>query len=393
MLTIRADQLKEADLLGLVAARATENDRLDFKRDMYGNSDGQIADMIRDITAMANQRGGVILIGVDEDGDGVATGVQGVEGTGHVERITSSTQANISPRLNGLAVVPVPLENGRAVIAIEIPESLNRPHMVTFRSENRFWRREIRQKVMMSVEEVERAFMMRSDQAGRAEEFIERRRLTPNANSVEPTVRALVLQAIPVFVREELFDIRDRLVLEAMERPPVHPESMQLGCDAGTPRPSLYGLMAESRDESGRALASVELRREGYLEFRAVDFIGFPAAADEAAAVPSRSILYIVYSFAHLYQHLFRQVSLSTPAIFALTLANVSGCHLALPRRLTRQQGQVWLANHVAVPPVYVQDASANADAVVRRLNDRLWNAFGLPSCLLLREDGSVLPD
>lgn len=394
MLFKPADQITEVDLTQLVQGRATEDERLEFKREMYGHSDGQIAEMIRDIVALANHRGGLILIGVEEDGDGVATGLPGITGTGHVERITSSTQANVARRLRGLQVVPIPLANGQHVIAIGVPESMNRPHMTTFRGENRFWRREIRQRVMMSVDEIERALMNRIDGATRVEDFMEDSRLWSASFPMSSTTgRILVLQAAPAFMHEEIVDVRDPVVLRLLERPSVHPQSYQLGCDSGTPRPSLHGLAAEARDDDGRLWSNLELWREGYMEFRGRDFMGHPALSSrEQDSVPSVGVLLIVFSFVHLYRALMDHFNVATPAAFGLTLVNARGCHISIPDNIRRRPAtRVWEEAHVKVPFVYAQDVASEADDLIRRLNDRLWNAFGFESCKALRDDGSII--
>lgn len=392
MLYKPADQITEADLVQLVLGRATEDDRLEFKAEMYGQSDSQIAEMIRDIVSLANHRGGLILIGVEEDGDGVANALPGIEGTGHVERITSSAQANVARRLRGLQVVPIPLANGQHVIAVGVPESMNRPHLVTFRGENRFWRREIRERVMMPVDEIERAFVNRIDGARRVEDFMEDRRLWSASIPMTPTGRILVLQAAPAFMHEEIVDIRDTVVLARLERPPVHPQSHELGCDGGTPRPSLHGLTAETRDEYGKLWSYLELRRDGYMESRRLDLMGHPALTNEQTGIPTVGVLCIVFSFVHLYRALMEHLTVATPAVFGLTLVNVRGCTLSIPQRISRRPvGRVWEDDHVKVPFVYAQDVGSESDDLIRRLNDRLWNAFGYDSCKALRDDGSII--
>jgi predicted HTH transcriptional regulator len=70
-----AGQITEADLNSLISAQAAEDERLEFKRDMYGPDADDTREMIRDITGFANHRGGLIMIGVEEDGDGIAVRV------------------------------------------------------------------------------------------------------------------------------------------------------------------------------------------------------------------------------------------------------------------------------------------------------------------------------
>jgi predicted HTH transcriptional regulator len=51
----------------LVEERVQETFDLDFKRDLYGNSDGAKRELAADVAAMANSGGGLIILGIDED--------------------------------------------------------------------------------------------------------------------------------------------------------------------------------------------------------------------------------------------------------------------------------------------------------------------------------------
>ncbi|MCH7561113.1 MAG: ATP-binding protein, partial [Thaumarchaeota archaeon] len=290
----------------------------------------QVKEMIRDIVAMANHRGGLILIGVEEGGDGVASGVPGIEGAGHVERITSSVQANIAPRLRGLNVVPIPLASGRAVIAVEIPESLSAPHMVTFQGENRFWRRHVRQKAMMSVDEIEASFMKKFEGISRVEEFLSDRR--DQAAHLPEGRQWLMLQAVPVLGHEEIVDIRDGTVRDLLRRAPTHPQAAGWHCDAGTPAPSLHGLRSEHR-LGGQLNDYLELRREGYMEFGTCYRASL--GSETPNLVASTVVFGLTYSFIHLHAQLLQHLGVSTPVILALTIFNVRDAYLALSHGLS----------------------------------------------------------
>lgn len=285
MLRKPAGQITEEDLQRLVEVREGEDYTLDFKRDMYGQGDDDRREMIRDIVAMANHRGGLILIGVETDNDDVAIGIPGVEGTGHDLRIRSTTQSNIDPRLGGLEVAAIPLANGRSVIAIGIPESLNSPHMTTFRSENVFWTRYGRQKGKMSAHEIEAAYMRRIDSQDRVEAFSQRRS-PPDLEDAEQ--RWLLLQAAPVFMRDELVNISDERLRILLFNPPAHAQTHTVTCNAGNIRPTLHGLRAEDRS-GGTLTRFLGLYREGYLEFGAREF-GYAAGPDENNLIPSKTV-------------------------------------------------------------------------------------------------------
>jgi hypothetical protein len=390
MLRKPAGNLSEGDLQRLVEVSEVEDDRLDFKREMYGQGDDDRREMIRDIVAMANHRGGLILLGVETDGDDAAIAIPGVEGTDHDLRIRSSAQSNIDPRLGGLAVVPIPLANGRSVIAIGIPESLNGPHMTTFRNENVFWKRHGRQKDKMSAHEVEVAYMRRMDSLASVEAFFSQRRSPPNLESAEQ--QWFLLQAAPVFMRDELVSVTDERLRMLLFSPPAHAQTSTVRCDAGNAYPALDGLRAEER--SGGALTRfLGLQREGYLEFGALEFGHYPSGSDERDFIPSKTLYGFVYSFVHLYRRILEHLEVSTPSLFALTIVRARGLRLAVPARLLNTRDVTWTRDLLEVPPHYASDAQteAQADQIVRALNDRLWNAFGRDRCAMIREDGSLV--
>src|SRR4051794_6804601 len=78
-------ELGEAHVQRVVDDAVRETDDLDFKRDHYARNDrGKIA-LATDVVALANDRGGVIIIGVDEVGE-VASALTPVELNGEGER-------------------------------------------------------------------------------------------------------------------------------------------------------------------------------------------------------------------------------------------------------------------------------------------------------------------
>lgn len=388
-----AGQITEADLWSLVSASGGEDERLEFKSTMYGKAADDVREMIRDIASLANTNGGLILIGVMEDDDGVAVALPGVTGSDHVERITSSAQANISPRISGLDAAAIRLADGKFVIAIDVPRSSGQPHMTTFRSENRFWKRYSRQKGMMSRDEIEASFTERFESASRVERFLADRRSREYIETANE--RWLILQAAPLFMKEELFDVNDSAVRELLFGPPTHDQAFGFRCEAGAPRPSLRGLRAEHRME-GKLTDFSELWREGYLEYGTLEFGSPTTNPEERASVPSTSVYLLVYSFIHLYKDLLTCVGISPPVVVSMSILKASGLNLAVSDRVPQRRRmagdfQEWRSDRIELPVLHVSDLRQEADEVVQRLNDRLWNAFGYDRCLAVGQDGSLL--
>jgi len=143
--------ISQADIRQLLENHTHESQTLEFKRESYGRSDEDIREMLRDISSMTNAFGGDLLLGVDEDEEGVAIALPGIDRSDEeAARIVSSCLSNIDERIPGLVTQPVLLRNSRQVLLIRVPKSHRGPHIITFKGLNQFWVRHDRQKSRMS---------------------------------------------------------------------------------------------------------------------------------------------------------------------------------------------------------------------------------------------------
>src|SRR4051812_6417376 len=69
VLGARFDANTEEHLEAVVASQVREDGDLDFKAQPYGKSDSERRELAADVAAMANDRGGVIVIGVRDEDD------------------------------------------------------------------------------------------------------------------------------------------------------------------------------------------------------------------------------------------------------------------------------------------------------------------------------------
>ncbi|MBI2936019.1 MAG: ATP-binding protein, partial [Chloroflexi bacterium] len=212
--TFRGRQLNtDSDLRWLIGNQVQEGIDLEYKQEMYGPADEDKREMLRDIAAMANARGGFILIGIKEDEQGIAVDIPGIERGAHAERITSSCLSNIDPRLTP-EISEIPLSSGKVVLVISVPSSLSAPHMITFKGLNQFWRRHNRQKAPMDVEEIRDAFLAASDRLERLRKRLAERRDQRRRKEASPS---LLFQASPVLLQRGSINVGDlglRVMLE-----------------------------------------------------------------------------------------------------------------------------------------------------------------------------------
>jgi len=380
------DQIQEEDLQKLIDEEIQECESIDFKLEMYGGTDEDKREMLRDIASMANGRGGHIFIGVGENGDGAAAELAGINDEGCTERITSSCLSNLDPRLRGLRIRPVPLKNGNCVLVLQVPRSLNGPHRITYKGYNQFWKRHERQKQPMSSEEIGAAFMDRFDGIGKLETFLlERRRRL--ADTLKPLQWFLLLTATPVFLRDEVLDTReDRLKILLNSPPRRNSSSCSVSC--GWPSPTLFGLRAEV-GERGEVEQYLELHRTGHLEFATTSyaFVG-PGRSTVRATV----VVDLVDSFVRLATSLHKSASLYSPSVLGLTILAGNPCNpleLEIPTPISANPRK-WTEPAVTLPLTYVDDLGDSHSTLVKRLNDRLWNAFGYDECYLVDAQGCI---
>ncbi|MCB2146241.1 MAG: ATP-binding protein [Deltaproteobacteria bacterium] len=129
--------LDRAGLIELLSRRIPEGHHIDYKQALSGSSrPKQFTEFLKDTTAFANANGGHIIIGVKEpdgstDPGDLMVGLEdGAELSHDLERLASG--GPIDPRISGLIIQPVHINDNRWVIVVHIPPSMAKPHMVVY---------------------------------------------------------------------------------------------------------------------------------------------------------------------------------------------------------------------------------------------------------------------
>lgn len=119
------------DIKALIAQGAEENLNLDYKgAAALGTSDGIKKEIAKDVSAMANSDGGIIIYGVKEsDEEGKKHLPEKVDPVNRIEftkeRLEQIIQSNIHPKIESLKIHPISLDNPEHVIyVVEITQSM-----------------------------------------------------------------------------------------------------------------------------------------------------------------------------------------------------------------------------------------------------------------------------
>ncbi|HFB38897.1 MAG TPA: ATP-binding protein, partial [Oceanithermus sp.] len=175
------DTLTEADLLALVERGVTEGPHLDYKRGL--GTKGENKELAKDVVAFANAYGGYLVFGVEEtkggeegeaeieivglpieDRDRLLTAIE------HAVRDLTTPSVEVRTKAIELSTRD---EQGRPlyVVVVEVPPSLNAPHMAS----HVFYRRGDRTSSKMDYMEIRRAFSQRGDLVRGMRERLQRR--------------------------------------------------------------------------------------------------------------------------------------------------------------------------------------------------------------------------
>lgn len=172
------DDIAEPHLQALVDNEVREDADLDFKREQYGTSDSAKREMAGDIAAMANDRGGLLIIGMADEND-VAVERTPVDTEGGDEaRIRQTAASLIVPHVHfEIRVVSSDDIAGRGYYLLLIPPSPLRPHAVRKDNDLRYPRRDGTTTRWLSEAEVADMYRDRfrstGDQIGRLEAILE----------------------------------------------------------------------------------------------------------------------------------------------------------------------------------------------------------------------------
>ncbi|MGA5114920.1 RNA-binding domain-containing protein, partial [Streptomyces pseudogriseolus] len=129
----RLDDLTYQDIKGLVGnPEAAEAEDLDYKRAHYGPDDKGREELAKDVAALANHRGGVLVLGMAE-AKGVPSRVFDVDlDDHHLRRIRQVVANNTAPPVPYEPIrVSNPDSEGTGFLLLAVPRSPAAPHAVT----------------------------------------------------------------------------------------------------------------------------------------------------------------------------------------------------------------------------------------------------------------------
>ena len=128
------------DLKNMIKNQIQENIHLDYKRSSALSLQNNHKEIAKDVSAFANSDGGCIIYGIEEDKHLPKKIDSGVDHDKYTrEWLENVITSNISPRIDGITISPIPLSPDNSVYIVDIPKSSRGPHQD--RGNHRYYKR------------------------------------------------------------------------------------------------------------------------------------------------------------------------------------------------------------------------------------------------------------
>lgn len=372
---ILLDQLDESHLRSLKENEVSEGLRLEYKEDMPGNSRDEKKEFLRDVSALANTAGGDLIIEIREE-RGIPVDVCGVEvddPDGAIRRLDDIMHHGLEPRIPGVRIQPVLLEDRRHVFVIRLPQSWAAPHRVAFQSTPQFYARRSNGKYPLDVHELRAAFLLSETVAERIRNFRVDRIAKILANEGPVPLEdgpKMLLHVVPL----NAFRPGASCHLTTLHSDDISIGSVYWGeIKHYMRRYNLDGLAAIQDTEGAEKNSYAQYFRNGIIE--SVDLL------------PRRKENELHYgSFEHdLPKGLKRLLRLNEgtgvqpPLVIMLTITGVRGYTIPYGRDHSASGGPPHPINRndLLIPEIIIEDFETDVDRALEPIIDAMWNASG----------------
>jgi hypothetical protein len=208
--------VREVDVRQLINSGVEEHLQLEYKGALYEGNDRGGRECLLDICMFANSGGGVLLIGVPERRDlqGQPTGMPdpaqplGLD-IPNPETVLQSYDARVVAAIEDrlpLESAAIAVGHGMHVLAIRVPNSVEKPHCVRYQGHGYFPSRRERHRYEMDVREIKEMVMRTASRMEKAEQTLSKVLLEMPRQDDSPY---LVIASIPVFWRDFMIDVRN----------------------------------------------------------------------------------------------------------------------------------------------------------------------------------------
>jgi len=369
------DEINEENLKTLLENSEPEKKTIDYKQTIKIKTDGEKKEFLADISSFANASGGQIIYGIKEK-KGIPTEIIGINcenPDGLVSQINNIVQTSIKPKIPGLYVHLINLENDNIVIFIEIPKSWISPHMVTFSGGQRFITRNSNGKYPMDVDELRLAFLRGDTLKVQINEFKIERISKIIANEAPLRIAKgpnIIFHLIPLdsFDSQRSYDM-----VGIYNHPGQLPPPQSSGWDR---RMNLDGIVcySKNRDEN-YAYSYVQLFRNGTIEaFKTIPI--WKNDNDDKEYMSSTGLEKSIIEVFNEYISVIKSLGVKPPIYISFQMLNIRNLRMSY-NGIHRPPDTPISEDAIATRDIIIESFDASLEEEFKYEFDRIWNAAG----------------
>lgn len=373
--------ITKEDLKNLVRNHKQEDSFLDFKRDLYGKTDTDKKELLKDVSAFANGSGGEIIIGIEEDNYSQAKTLCGFTTTNisvEKNRIEQIIMNGLEPKLDTFKVRYIYIGNHRFVMIIRIEHSPLFPHMVSFQRFNKFYIRKSDKNLLLDVYELRNLFLksenfmqeIRKYNQDKIKNILEK-------NAILPTIDApkILINFIPfdAFTRQTYLDLaKSNLKINFPEQ-----------------RINFDGLLAYQMNDKG-INSYAQIHRNGIIEFlsssnKVFDIINNPFVIANNLATEKLKIIYgekngfEYYLIRKSYEfiNILKKLKVQTPIYIFISIIDAKGYRILYKNNNEEKITNAIDRNILSIPELELKRYDNDLKSIIRMAFNMIWNACG----------------
>jgi hypothetical protein len=395
MISKNLTDITATDLLHLVENNVQERKTLEYKAALPDNSDSGKKEFLADVSSLANTEGGDLVFGLREV-NGTLQGEIGIviaNADEEIARLENMARDGITPRI-GLEVRAVDAENGNTAIIVRTKASLEAPHRVVFKGNDKFYKRNSNGKYAMDVGELRSAFM----QTGEIVERIKRFRTTRIADIKAGDT------PFPLLNRSSFFAIHI-LPLTAFNTSFRMPSSTLLALKEGqhntlfqpyrasgwNQRINLDGVIAYAENSDDLTYTYTQLYGDGRIEVVETNQIA-TRAARQGKILPMYSVEGGTMNYVSTMLRLLTTLEFQPPFYVFVSLVGIEGCTVSAPSNNPFFDPETITEKELLLPEVVIENATDNLHHKFRPIFDLIYNAAGVSRSLNFDENDDFNP-
>lgn len=378
------DDIAVNDLNELINVGVPEGLNIDYKRDLYGNSDNDKKEILKDISSFANSFGGHLIIGIEE-ANGIPIqipGLQNINPDNEILRIVNITRDGIEPRITGLRIKAIQLESGNYVLVIRIPRSWNPPHQVSARNINKFYVRNSGGTHEVSVEELRALFNLSASVYDRIHSF--RRERLSILSADEGPMRIghegrLVLHIVPfsAFGHSQSLNIIE-----------IDNQYLSFSPISSTAMNHQFNFDGVINYRSGEICGGyTQIFRNGIIEATKADIL---RDHNGQKNIPSLSFDQWIFEVLPKYLNGLRTLGVPPPLVVMISLQEIAGALLGIGGDIYDFSSPAPFRNsELLLPEIMIEDYGTAEDyqRAMRPAFDALWNSAGYAASQYFNDD------